>query len=934
MDLLSISNQTSVESLYIVYFLSVGTNNMSYTLCSIFFFCAIGVYNGFSQVEDTPSVCEVCRCQYLENNSVAIDCSFNDNISSIPDIADFQRKVISLNMASCRNFTSIKPDSFKNYTYLQKLDLHNTSLQFPPRNSSANIFEGLRGLQFLDLSGNEKFPITSNVHPDLFLPMVSLKQLRIHGTTGTYQTGGYPDEALSKLPRLEILWLDGRQGAVFGPAFQNLTTLATIRISGDKIIPPWRSGEFCKLQDINADTVKNLIHVKNLLVVNCGVKKITTNALEGMANLTRLDLSSNTNLKLSNIFKALGNVNVNIETLVLNSVEDAKHMDCGVRITKDMAKPLVNKRIKTIHLENNKIISLDKGVFEVLPSTLEYVHINRNKLQAGMYIFHAFNLKGLKSIDFSYNYFYQEFSVNSNIRNREHTNTKGEIVATAHGNSEAYGQPLTEAEHRHLYHRHKKCPDFSSVTIPPGVITVYLPPRLEKVILSYSKMAIAINELFAVRNNSIRTIHARKCLLMCWQGPVHGIPLLEDLDLSFNDCTYVNVEFFSEFPNLRKLDISQNLLFISIANVKNGLLFQNNNKLQTLNMTLNHIQCIPFDFFKHTSQLQELILSNNQIRELNFSIAHMRELRTLDLRNNRIVSIAPRMVGELTDIAKSQRKVKLIIDLENNIVDCSCKSLLFFRLALDISGSDQLLLKVNVCRNDSGTYRINSIEDLEMLVYTLEKQCPSYINTIVFSIIVIVVFCNITIGTILYKHRWKIFYWYYVRRNTNSTNTNSAASFRYHVFLAYVEEARQYAVQTVGKRIQSLRPNFKIFLQLEDSVPGQENIGYIGNTVHASNVVVFIVSKNCWTNSEWNVAMRMAHEESLHRGDFMFVGIMLDFDEFDSEIPEAVAEIKRRRQLLYYPGDEDSAEEFWNTFIKMLDRAVRLQNNASSGLPY
>lgn len=912
---------------------------MSYTLCSILFLCAIGVNNGFCQVEDAPRVCEVCRCQYLKNNSVAIDCSFNDNITSIPDIGDFQRKVISLNMSSCRNFACIKPESFKNYTYLQRLDLHGTALQYHPGNSSANVFEGLSGLQFLDLSGNEKFPITSNVDPELFSPMVSLKELRIHGTTGTYQTGEYPDEALSKLPRLETLWLDGRQGAVFGPAFRNLTALTTIRISGDKIIPPWRSGEFCNLHNISADTVKNLIHVKNLQVLNCGVTIIGTEAFKGMTNLQHLNLSSNTNLKLSNIFKALGSVNDNIETLVLNSVEDATHMDCGVIITKDMAEYLKNKRIKTLYLENNKIISFQRRVFEVLPSTLEHVHINRNKLHVGMYVFHAFNLKGLKSIDFSYNYFNREFSIyggNSVIRNREHTSTKGEIVATAHGNSEAYGQPPTEVEQRYLYHRPTKCPDPSSVIIPPGVITIYLPPKLETIIFSYSKMAIAIYEIFASSNNSIRIIHARKCLFMCWQGPVHGIPLLEELDLSFNDCTFVNEVFFSKFPNLRKLDISQNLLFISIANVSNGRLFQNNNKLQTLNMALNHIRYIPFDFFKHTSQLQEVILSNNEIRQLNFSIAHMRELRTLDLRHNRIVSIAPRMVGEFEKITKSQRKVKLTIDLENNTIDCSCIGLLFFRLALDIRGSDQLLLKINVCRTDSGIYEIKSIEDLETLVFMLERQCPSYRNIIVFSIIVIVVFCNITIGTIVYKHRWKILYWYYVRRNTNSSKTNSETSFRYHVFLAYVEEARPYAVETVGERIKSLRPNFKIFLQLEDSVPGQDNVGYIGNTIHASSVAVFIVSKDCWKNSEWNVAMRMAHEESLHRGDFMFVGITLDFDKFESEIPEAVAEIKRRRQLLYYPGNEDSAEEFWNTFIKMIDTAVRLQNYASwsSGLAY
>ncbi|XP_052775410.1 toll-like receptor 4 [Mya arenaria] len=52
--------------------------------------------------------------------------------------------------------------------------------------------------------------------------------------------------------------------------------------------------------------------------------------------------------------------------------------------------------------------------------------------------------------------------------------------------------------------------------------------------ISYGKLALPIYEFYVHKNNSLKTVRAAGCMLYCWEGPVHGLEIIENIDLSLN----------------------------------------------------------------------------------------------------------------------------------------------------------------------------------------------------------------------------------------------------------------------------------------------------------------------------------------------------------------------------------------------------------------
>ena len=872
-----------------------------------------------------PRVCHQCRCEYFLDETVKIDCSRRANITSIPDIYDVAGKVVELNMSSCGPVGLLRPGSFLDYDYLQVLDLHKTLLQYSP-NTTTDMFQGLERLVYLDISCNELFAITNDTYPDIFSSLVSLKELRIHGTTGTYHKNDFPNEVISSFTNLHTLWVDGRESAPFGSVFQSLENLTTIYIAGDQVYPPWRSREFCNVGTVTYGSLQNLVHVRNLLITKCGVYGVAEDAFKNMTSLVHLDMSSNIALHVQNITASLGSLANSVKTVVLNNIEDVGHMTCGIKVTRDMIKPFQNSNITSIHVSHNKLISAESTVFRTLPQTIEHMYLSKNRLQMGLYLFEMFHLRNLKTIDLTYNYFYENIWEHP-ITNNAKDNNLNKNTGLTKEEVDVFGE----------YHDHEKyskrkytdaCP--STFYIPPETVTVYLPPQLEVVNISYSKIGSPVYELFGDPNNIIHTIKASKCLLHCWGGPVHGLPKLKHLDLSWNDCMDVKKQFFTEFRSLEVLDVSINLMFNIIEVTQDGELFKNNGNLTYLDISMNHLRRIPFDFFKHQINLQTLKLCDNLLRQLNFSFAHMKHLKRLELSNNHIETVDSRVISDIETVLKSNRSTRLTINLDNNVIKCSCDNLEFFRLVLRTCGSVVVRLQINNCLSDdlnTVTYPLMTQQDLEELVLRLEQKCDNYLAFIICPTVVIVLFINVLVGVIVHRNRWQLWYWFYVRslfyRNEYDSSSGCTSNCKYDVFVVYTEDMKGFAIENMMRKLRRMRSDFRLFLQHEDSVPGQAVVRYISNTVHVSKMVLIIVSNNCWNDHEWKVAVRMTHAESMYRKEPMFFGILVGEGIEQTQLPETVLEIQKRRQLFSYPVTDDDVvlQEFWNRCAEIVDRS-------------
>jgi Leucine-rich repeat (LRR) protein len=159
---------------------------------------------------------------------------------------------------------------------------------------------------------------------------------------------------------------------------------------------------------------------------------------------------------------------------------------------------------------------------------------------------------------------------------------------------------------------------------------------------------------------------------------------LEKLDFKFNLIDSIDSwNFFTKFPNLTSLDLSQNRLrsltkshFLNLFNLK--YLFLSSNLILTIDYETfvslpnlvhldsgnNLIYDIEHDestcIFSYLNNLRELILAKNQIESLNIKMAANNSLNLIDLSHNKIRNLTK-------DSFESIKKIK-ILNLSDNLI--------------------------------------------------------------------------------------------------------------------------------------------------------------------------------------------------------------------------------------------------------------------------
>ena len=910
------------------------------------------------------SVQSVSRCRITEtgNFTLKIDCSNNGscNVSRIPTFDEpmlFERIEV-LNMSSCYDLIPTA-DAFLNYTNLKVLDLHKTSLK------AGNItFAGLRNLEYLDVSQNEQFPLTNETSVEPFLDLVSLKKLKAYGTTGTYyQFEGYPEYLLQYLGALKELWLDARNIS-FGPSFEHLTNLEKLRISGDKIEPPWRSPEFCELTNITHDMVRHLKHIKKLYIRKCGLKTIAPKAFSHMTKLEFIDLSLNNALTVVGGLKALDSISQTVEEAVLNSIEDVDHLRCNVEINGEMTNSLRSLKLKKISLENNAINSLTSGAFEHLPHTLEHLNLRKNEFELAFYLFYAYKARSLKTLDIAYNFFNDDFALfkRSGKYSKPYVSPEPRYYGTrvntpfheyftrkcAIDESEDCHVGTVNNDHVKQFHQtgpakvEAKCPK-SRLYIPAGVVTAYIPPTLESIDFSFSKLAVPIYAFHFDKNNKLREIKAAGSLLYCWQGPFHGLDHLEVIDLSLNDCAQVSQQFFSKFPKLKVLNVSRNLLELPVFRSEHGELFAGNRELRLLNMSFNHIQFIPRKFLLHQNSLETLDLSQNGLQDFDIYIEHMVNLTTIDLTYNHILSLSPKMQEQFTVITNRGNEHVLLLDMSNNPIECSCGTLDFIHwIYKNMASTQTLQVQINHCfdpTTPNATFTIYNQNMLNERILDLEMKCASYTSIIVVATLMCVVFMNVVVGVFVHRFRWKIRFWYYVVSRSRERETrqgyepidNDDSRFMFDVYVASIHDDKSFVLEKLKPRFDS---KYRMFIQDIDILPGQGLYRVISNAVHVSKVALFIVSEHSETDSDLQTAVHFVKEETLKRKHRMTLGLFLNSRRV-REWPQDIHVI-RRESFIDYPDSNDPTKisAFWqeteSKISELFDNVVARDDHTSN----
>ena len=284
----------------------------------------------------------------------------------------------------------------------------------------------------------------------------------------------------------------------------------------------------------------------------------------------------------------------------------------------------INSRLQTLKLAQNKIGSLPKGIFSLTP---EITFLNLNDMALNDDIWHELkNMSRLKVLQLSHN----------NIQ----------IVENVVLNDMKQLKILDLSDN-----------SLCSISI-----------RLFK---SQSELRV----LSLTRNN----------ITFIKKDAFMGLHYLFNLDIQENNIHHIHPEALSELSNLEQLNLSSNIITIlptfpaslqlldlrnnHIGYIDNKVLsgltnllgiglahnrinfihqnaFMNNTKLQVLYLGYNNVSSIDYHMFPPKSSLDSLFLEHNNISEIwTFPNEYFPHLRVLDIRYNKIETLAPESIG-------------------------------------------------------------------------------------------------------------------------------------------------------------------------------------------------------------------------------------------------------------------------------------------------
>ena len=175
--------------------------------------------------------------------------------------------------------------------------------------------------------------------------------------------------------------------------------------------------------------------------------------------------------------------------------------------------------------------------------------------------------------------------------------------------------------------------------------------------------------------------------------PLYGLKFrldsnhLEYLDLSNNKIVRLNPDTFDGLIYLKNIDLSKNMLGTSAQfHYTFSSLFLNHSKLEIARLVQNELTYLPVKVFEFNTELTQIDLSINKMRQITFEISHLYKLELLDLRRNAIEYLDDFSRQQIDIVYKNKQEKRNTtngnsfgVDLTENAFSCKCHSMDFIK---------------------------------------------------------------------------------------------------------------------------------------------------------------------------------------------------------------------------------------------------------------
>lgn len=390
-------------------------------------------------------------------------------------------------------------------------------------------------------------------------------------------------------------------------------------------------------------------NIPDLVITNTNIDTIAIGAFNGLAELPLLSITRNKITKVCKLcFTPLRDLkDINLSFNLIDDIEDGAFGPLlelrKVNISHNLLTVLTKhafenlNQVKSLDLSYNRISQLNEGVFETMTDLIE-LYLNHNYLsQIGetiifnnlhlllFYIEDNF-LTELGDLQLPHSTIMLHFKGNHIEKLRFTKFTQALILDLTNNEMELHSSNFANLSVETLLL------DQNSIRRSPSMDTAF------GNLTTISRISLGDNQLNSLSPHMFENNTALKHLLLDGNNLTHLIKLPS------------SIEYLSLRNNSFNSSLSLNYLI----------------HLKHLDISMNNLTNITYDFFKDLTSIQTLQLQNNQISKISIgSLRKMKFLKMLDLSNNHITSLEVGTFNGANNLAKldlSHNKLSMIGD--------------------------------------------------------------------------------------------------------------------------------------------------------------------------------------------------------------------------------------------------------------------------------
>ncbi|XP_063432699.1 toll-like receptor 4 [Mytilus trossulus] len=806
-------------------------------------------------------------------------------------------------LCKCTHFKQTMDCSHRNMTEIPALPKYLTEINFSGNTIKEvpdDVFYNNGMLEILDLSHN----LISSLHQRSFSGLVSLKRLLLN-KNNISDVHCYTLTALQSLIELNFKMnpydsldlnltgislitakLDFRQPNNLTRHFWSMPTLRNMDVSGLTGI--------CNVTTLKSEVFKLLPKLETINLSACSINYIYIGTFRKLSNLIYLDVSLNRCLKFSGLENITNDLPyTSIKTLNINKIHQTNELTTEISIKH--FQNFKNTTLETLHIEGNRIQLVESGALLYIPNTIRNVFAADNQFSFGGYI------KDVLKTSIHFVNVSNMFTHHYPIEKPEMCDFPEDRCIRSEDGHKRYLHSVEEEQNN----------------IPPYIS---VPPNMTKVIYRGCNLRFEIPFLL-ISSNKVKFIDASFNMFYSWKGPVTSFNYIEYLDLSNNFCTNVSNKFFLRVPNLKYLYVQSNLLGFVLPKDTDGAILRYVKKLQVINLANNRIHRLPLKFFKQQRLLRKLNISNNMLENITFDIHHMDHLIYLDISNNRLSSLPKYFQDQLKEKFNNQNG-KLKVDISENDFRCACDNVDFVQWVLTYHTH---LINLHSIKCYLKNRTIVNMGEAQFIYDVLNKECSSYL-ALIMGIAILIASCgSIVLWGMIYRHRWKIRFLYYIIKSKyhgtiKTPSSNDTREYKYDTFISYAENDSNFVHNNLLHQLER-DGGLKLCIHKRDFIPGNDIAANITSSIHVSRKVIIVMSchflESYWCMFEYN----MARMESIYSRDKENILFLIFLEQIQpGQLPLHILELVQDQSYIEYPNDEYGNTVFWEKLREVLVR--------------